>query len=59
MTERDQEEQDWRIAMNIEEIVQKRMNEIKLSVEADKLVAEREKLRRDRMLAPWVAWITT
>lgn len=54
MTERDQEEQDSRIAMNIEEIIQKRLNEIKLVVEADKLVAEQEKLRRERKLAPWL-----
>ena len=40
--------------MNIEEIIQKRMNEVKLAVEAEKLVAEQEKLRRDRKLAPWL-----
>jgi hypothetical protein len=54
VTERDQEEQDSRIMMNMEAIIEKRLNEVKLAVEAHKLEAEHDKLRRDRHLAPWI-----
>lgn len=44
--------EDTRIMMNMEELIQKRLNE--LAVEAHKLEAEHDKLRRDRFLAPWI-----